>query len=283
LAGYFDLLKRSIRSAGRPAVQDNLRALFSVFISAFEVVSVLEVSEATTQTISAFVELVVKLNESSFRPLFRRLYDWAFAGESDPKIQIMFCHIFCGLLDYFKGLMNPYMSMLLPPLTDILKNCINADSTEVKDLLSPVLETLSKSLACDDGSFWRDDKIRQLSSTLIALIPGCAKLSQNDTARTLLQDCLVAGAESVTDDNVLKAMNLDILMHTRSEDVKTRLFALICADTLWRAHGAKLLGFVSETTTFIAECCEDENDLVTRESFKLKDAVESVAGSISGL
>ncbi|KAF9078300.1 armadillo-type protein [Rhodocollybia butyracea] len=259
LAGYFDLLKRSIRNAGRPAVQDNLRALFSVFISAFEVVSVLEVSEVNNLGIC---RLVVKLNESSFRPLFRRLYDWAFAGESDPKIQIMFCHIFCGLLDYFKGLMNPYMSMLLPPLTDILKNCISADSAEIKDLLSPVLETLSKSLACDDGSFWRDDKIRQLSSTLIALIPGCAKLSQNDTARTLLQDCLVAGAESVTDDNVLKAMNLDILMHTRSED---------------------LLGFVSETTTFIAECCEDENDLVTRESFKLKDAVESVAGSISGL
>lgn len=72
-------------------------------------------------------------------------------------------------------------------------------------------------------------------------------------------------------------------MHTRAEDVKTKMFALMCAETMWRACGSKLLGFVSETATFIAECCEDENDMVTRESFKLKEAVESVAGSISGL
>jgi len=40
---------------------------------------------------------------------------------------------------------------------------------------------------------------------------------------------------------------------------------------------------VAETATFIAECCEDENDMVARESFKLKDAVENVAGSINGI
>lgn len=42
-------------------------------------------------------------------------------------------------------------------------------------------------------------------------------------------------------------------------------------------------GFVGETATFIAECSEDENDLVIKESFKLKEAVESVAGKIDGL
>jgi U3 small nucleolar RNA-associated protein 10 len=40
---------------------------------------------------------------------------------------------------------------------------------------------------------------------------------------------------------------------------------------------------VAETTTFIAECSEDENDMVVKESFRLKDAVESVAGKIDGL
>lgn len=42
-------------------------------------------------------------------------------------------------------------------------------------------------------------------------------------------------------------------------------------------------GFAAETMTFIAECSEDENDVVVRESFKLKDAIESVAGNIDGL
>jgi len=44
-----------------------------------------------------------------------------------------------------------------------------------------------------------------------------------------------------------------------------------------------LAGFVAETATFIAECGEDENDTVVKESFKLKEAVESIAGTIEGL
>lgn len=40
---------------------------------------------------------------------------------------------------------------------------------------------------------------------------------------------------------------------------------------------------MSETSTFIAECGEDENDTVVKGSFKLKEAVESVAGKIDGL
>jgi U3 small nucleolar RNA-associated protein 10 len=40
---------------------------------------------------------------------------------------------------------------------------------------------------------------------------------------------------------------------------------------------------VAETTTFIAECSEDENELVVKESIKLRDAVEKVAGKINEL
>jgi U3 small nucleolar RNA-associated protein 10 len=40
---------------------------------------------------------------------------------------------------------------------------------------------------------------------------------------------------------------------------------------------------VAETVTFIAECGEDENDLVVIAASKLKDAVEAVAGKIDGL
>lgn len=42
-------------------------------------------------------------------------------------------------------------------------------------------------------------------------------------------------------------------------------------------------GFVAETTTFIAECAEDENDLVVKEANRLKNAVEGVAGNINEL
>jgi U3 small nucleolar RNA-associated protein 10 len=38
------------------------------------------VIQVETAVVSAFVELVAKVNDTVFRPLFRRLFDWAFTG-----------------------------------------------------------------------------------------------------------------------------------------------------------------------------------------------------------
>lgn len=42
-------------------------------------------------------------------------------------------------------------------------------------------------------------------------------------------------------------------------------------------------GFVTESATFVAECVEDENDGVVEAAYKLRDAIEAVAGSLSQL
>ena len=72
-------------------------------------------------------------------------------------------------------------------------------------------------------------------------------------------------------------------MQTRSEDVKQRIFSVQCATELWKANGIKLVGFVTETATFIAELAEDDNDTVVKETRRLKKAVEDVGGSIDKL
>ncbi|KAF8889071.1 hypothetical protein BD779DRAFT_1714897 [Infundibulicybe gibba] len=288
-AGYFDVLGRILRSAVRSTVLEQLRPSFNVFLEAFESVGIIDADGlAESRLASAFKELVVKLNEAAFRPLFRRLYDWAFASESDAsERKITFCNVFNLLLDYFKGLMNPYMSLLLAPSLAILGSPDpTAGGSEVPPLWICVIKMLTKSLAFDDGAFWRDDKLRQLQAPLIAQIPRCASWPGTSTgapdARGLLQECIGALAESTADDALLKSLNLALLMHTRADDARLRIYALACVETLWRAHGGKLLGFVAETATFIAECSEDENDLVVQACLQLKDAVESVAGNIAG-
>ena len=82
---------------------------------------------------------------------------------------------------------------------------------------------------------------------------------------------------------LLKSLNLGILMQTRSEDTKQRIFAVQCATELWKTNGIKLVGFVAETSAFIAELAEDDNDTVVRETRRLKKAVEDVGGPIDGL
>ncbi|KAJ7042839.1 hypothetical protein C8F04DRAFT_1251651 [Mycena alexandri] len=284
LVGYFDLLKRCLRGGSRPAVQENVRSLFKIFLEAFNVEGIATPkSQAEAEATSAFIELVVKLNEASFRPLFRKLYDWAFAGETaDIKRKITFCNVYSGLLDFFKGLMNPYMSFLVQPLVETLKDYSTGKITDPV-LWTCVLDIFSKSLLSDDGAFWRDDKLRLATPALVQQPAVCLQLGGSAESKALVTECLVALTDSASDDTLLKSLNLGLLMHTRSDDARLRVFALECATALWNAHGGKLLAFVSETTTFIAECSEDEHDMVVRESLRLKNAVESVAGNITGL
>jgi U3 small nucleolar RNA-associated protein 10 len=134
--------------------------------------------------ISAFLELVVKLNETAFKPLFRRLYDWAFAAESGELLPIKpvllslsyvqqtlsvrsrfaTCTLPCWIISRcainisstypvinpVQGLMNPYMSMLLQALCDILES-LAAGSTQNPFLWLSTVETLTKSFENDDG------------------------------------------------------------------------------------------------------------------------------------
>ncbi|KDR78387.1 hypothetical protein GALMADRAFT_245550 [Galerina marginata CBS 339.88] len=281
ISAYFDVLARVLSRADRPTVLEYLRAAFKIFLEALDIVK-LDSSEAETRVISAFKELVVKLNETAFKPLFRRLYDWAYIEDiGDVARKITFGHLYVSLLDFFKALMVPYMSFLLQPCCDILTSFTKSTSDHFA-LWSSIIQILSRTLNFDDGGFWRDDKLRQISTPLTGQIEVCVRLNFSG-GKSQLQDCFSTLIEAITDDTLLKAVNLNILMHTRSDDPQVRLFALTCSEGIWRSNGGKLLGFVGETATFIAECSEDENDTVIKECFKLKDAVEGVAGKIDGL
>jgi U3 small nucleolar RNA-associated protein 10 len=62
------------------------------------------------------------------------------------------------------------------------------------------------------------------------------------SGREIVSAGLVALCDIATDDALLKRLNLDVLMHTRADEVRVRIFALRCALALWTAHGSKLIG-----------------------------------------
>ncbi|KAL5525140.1 UTP10 [Sanghuangporus sanghuang] len=281
---FFELLKRCLHFASRPDVLENLRGLFSLFLEAFDARSILpshEASETEDKIIAAYLELVVKLNETAFQPLFRRMVDWAFGDNSSPDKQITFCRHYSGLLDLFKELMTPYMSLLVNHFAELLTSFTKEENTN-KELWLAAIETLSKSFVVDDGVYWRDDRLRLISEPLTQQIPVCINLSISE-GRTLLSKALSALVDCLEDDTLAKAMNHAVLMHTRSEDARIRIFALQCSVAIWQAHGSKLRAFGPETATFIIECAEDGNDEVVRICRQLRDAVQSEVGTIEGL
>lgn len=69
-----------------------------------------------------------------------------------------------------------------------------------------------------------------------------------------MSECIVALGEAVNDDSLIKKINLDVLMHTRAEDARVRLYALTCSEALWRAHGGKLMGEFTLLRLPLAHC-----------------------------
>lgn len=136
--------------------------------------------------------------------------------------------------------MTPYMSFLLPPVLASLQDFAAHSATDV-DYWICLVKTLTKAFVLDDGVFWRDDKLRQMAKPLVGQISICVEL-ENAIAKACLPECLVAFGDSITDDTLLKTLNIDILMHTRSDVAKVRIFALQCSELLWRNDGGKLLG-----------------------------------------
>lgn len=283
IVGYFELLRRSVRAAPRPPVLEHIRPAFKVFLEGLDLrnkrrdIDILGVESAV---VAAFVELVAKLNDTAFRPLFRKLFDWAFTvSESSAERKTAFCNAYMGLLDHFKSLMTPYLSFLLSPLVEQLRGSDDREEGSIGPTELCVVQTLTKSMSMDEGVFWRDDRLQQIMPVLVALVaPAGASQDAQLGGREIVSASLVALGDTVTDDGLLKRLNLDVLMHTRSDDSLVRIFALQCAHALWTAHGSKLVGFVSETATFIVECAEDEHDGVVSETHALKAAIEVVSG-----
>ncbi|KAL5520451.1 hypothetical protein ACEPAG_9675 [Sanghuangporus baumii] len=281
---FFELLKRCLHFTARPDVLENLRGLFGLFLETFDARSILpshEASETEDKIIAAYLELVVKLNETAFQPLFRRMVDWAFGDNTSPDKQITFCRHYSALLDLFKELMTPYMSLLVNHFAELLTSFTKEENTN-KELWLAVVETLSKSFVVDDGVYWRDDRLRLISEPLVQQIPIPINLRISE-GRTLLSNALSTLVDCLEDDASVKAANHAVLMHTRSEDTRVRIFALQCSVAIWQAHGSKLRAFGPETATFIIECAEDENDEVVRICRQLRDAVQSEVGKIEGL
>lgn len=198
-------MTRALRIAERPLILELLRQLNSIFLESFDVLSSEERKEVgdtvksytvwthgsciqvKDNVVSSFKQLVAKLNEAAFKSIYRRIYDWAYAGDSgvshwqsyfvraslfssvDIRKKVIFNYLYASLLDYFKvsyftrvvffflislttgqALMTPYTSFLLPPLTHDLKAFSKAKLQD-KDYWIAMLDVITKSLSHDDG------------------------------------------------------------------------------------------------------------------------------------
>ncbi|KZT53175.1 hypothetical protein CALCODRAFT_60703 [Calocera cornea HHB12733] len=293
LSLYLDLLQRSLRAAERAEVVSELRTLFKLFLDIFDVRATYFGAEASSEfaatestAIGAFLQVVSKLNESAFKPLFRRLYDWHLEGANVAR-GVTFYRLLGALLDQLKAIITPYMAILFDRTIELLREYVNAKA-DSGELWTEVLDVLRKSFEYDEGAFWRDNTRMRMMTPLVDQIDVCPRIVASSDApikpADALSSCLSSLSKASSDDGA-KALNLAIWMKARSDSVETKLCMLACAQGVWKRDGERLAGagYAAETVAFLVECLEDESEAVENEGRAFQRLLTKLVGPLDAL
>ncbi|TYJ57970.1 U3 small nucleolar RNA-associated protein 10 [Cryptococcus floricola] len=297
MKGFFEMLRLTLKNASREDLPSMLKPVFAFFLDVFDLRHRLEqknvdlsmVNDVEESAIGSFLELVTKLNEATFKPLFVRLYDWAVIDLAEGKTvdldrlnerKIVLFHVMTGLLNKFKNLLSPYMATLLPHIHELLPAFSSGANTSLP-LWNLLLGTLAKSFEVDEGAFWTDVSQIELLPLLVSQVPLFLQSAGSPEEPRAISNCLASLAGSTTSETVLRRLNTSTCLVTRSDDPKIRLAALDALSGIWEAQAEEMVGLVPETVSeFLAELLEDESKDVEIAARNVLAKIEKVTGSL---
>lgn len=288
-----DILGENLSSLRGPEIQANLPELTSFFLKALQFRSSgttthEEANEVESHIVKALTNLILKLSESTFRPLYYKIYDWAIRNEIKTERVITFYSLSSGIAECLKGLFVLFASHFLSNAANLLDACNNLkrDSLyfeqEEKNilLLEYVLKTLYYIFLYDSQKFITKDRFDVLMQPLVDQIENT--LGSEDViarrAKTLLVPCIVQLAVATADDALWKQMNYQILLKMRHTSSSIRLIALESVIEMAKKLGEDFLPLLPETIPFLAELMEDEDENVEKTCKKAVQELEKVLG-----
>ncbi|XP_058059727.1 HEAT repeat-containing protein 1 homolog [Anopheles bellator] len=236
--------------------------------------SLAEVDAAEEHVIKAFVVLILKLSESTFRPLFYQVFEWSIRESSSNDRAITFFNLCSHVAEALKSLFVLFASDLVAIATKLL-NATNSAKVERNEelhfsdtpknvtLLRYVLKTLHCIALYDNQHFMNAVRFDML------LVPVTDQLEnglivKHDEMRGLVIDCLSQMAVAVMDDSLWRQLIHQVLLKTRSTEPEVRLFALDACTEIARKLGESYVPLLPETIPFLAELMEDDNEAVEK-------------------
>ncbi|KAL1918828.1 uncharacterized protein VTP21DRAFT_2850 [Calcarisporiella thermophila] len=277
LLTMLDTLTEAVVAMPRDAIAAHQAVLFKHLLSMFDLrrakPNLAYIDKAEEHTLGAFLELVMKLNESRFKPMFLKLVDWATVsveGPEDSNARLtVFYHVLDGLLNKLKSIVAPYFGYVIDHCIGLL----NAYAQEKRDASEPlwafVIEALHKSLLYDNDGFWQD-KLDALIGPLVDQL--------SITCPPALVTCLGQLAVTAGNEAHWKPLSHRVLMKTRHDSAEVRLGALKVVEEFYSRLGEEFLILLPETIPFLAELMEDEDDRVEKQTQEVVRLIEQYLG-----
>lgn len=165
------------------------------------------VYEIESASVACMLQLVLKLNESKFKPLFYRLIEWATTSPPDEEHasiarKIAFFHVITVLTENLKSIFTPYFNPLLNLIFEVV---IGSGFEEGKEegktvvLQLVTMRALTRCFMYDTSGFLNEATFDKLLDPMIQLLnsdPSSLKEILMDESR--LQEDHGIGADAIT-------------------------------------------------------------------------------------
>ncbi|XP_063299718.1 HEAT repeat-containing protein 1 [Pelobates fuscus] len=241
--------------------------------------------------IDCLINMVMKLSEVTFRPLFFKLFDWSKTEGCSNDRLITFCRLSDCIADKLKGLFTLFAGHLVKPFAEILNqtNAVKTDKAFFNTvnnveksglILEFVLNCLHKIFLYDTQRFVSKERAEVLMMPLVDQLENTLGGDEKFQARVsgCLVPCIAQFSVAMADDSLWKPLNYQILLKMRHSSPKVRFAALLALVDLVEKLRENYMVLLPETIPFLAELMEDEEEEVEHQCQKTIKHLETILG-----
>lgn len=239
------------------------------FLSSFELRNQCAPDDAHVTTaedaiIDGFVTVVLRMSESTFKPVFLKMLDWistANATASPVRLLVLFKTV-TAILQTLKSLFVPYFGHLLKLSVSLLQKGSELVA-ECPHLCGPVqgavLASLTLCFSFDTVGFVTKERFDALRVPLVDMLDeqaGESRTSYLIRVRQQVVPCLGQLAQAVNSRPLWTVLNRDVLFKARSPAARTRQAAIMVIREFYEQLGDEFLPLLPETVPALAELLE---------------------------
>ncbi|GLA46637.1 snoRNA-binding rRNA-processing protein utp10 [Aspergillus niger] len=241
------------------------------------------------------IKMIYKLNDTTFRPIFTKLLEWATTGvpKKDARGSLARLTTFYRFLQVFFGtlqsIVTGYSSYIIENVVSVLGKA-NPSNQDTKSLWLATMRMLKNSFEHDQDEFWQSPS--HLTVIAQPLISQLAHAKNSSTASIVIAEAvpalteLAVAADSTDNHKELNTVLMRLLRPSAGpsgktaggENPHTRLAALKAQQSLTEQLGEEWLALLPEMLPYISELMEDEDENVEREVRKWVKQIEDVLG-----
>lgn len=284
-----------VSSVERKVVSSIAGGLIEFLLSSFEARTLGDKYDANTYNriemslIKTGLQIVMKLNDKTFRPLFVRMVRWAIDGEGsspsfDPVQRKVIFFKFSGrMFGSLKSIVTSYYGYVVDATCDILDDYLNAENRTAlvnnkasNVLRTTILHTLAVCFQYDREEFWQASaRFDKISTSLL----GQYATIEPNQGKALVK-AVVALAETVSAQEQYKIINDGVVKHLKEScKVNEKIWAIRTLKALYSKLGEEWVPMLNPLVPIIAELLEDDEESVEQEVTKnLVPVVEEVLG-----